>query len=89
MRILDLDLDFFLNDVAYLQPEDQDALSSLEYRPWSREKARGFLEHQCGCSAARPVPGRTVMYHDSAFDFWSELVSSGRLTVPLPARSHP
>jgi hypothetical protein len=83
MHVLDLDLDFFLNDVAYLQPEDADALSSLDYQPWPAAKVRRFLEENLGCSTLFPIPGRTVMYHESAFDFWHELVAAGKLTVPF------
>lgn len=82
MRFLNLDLDYFLNDVAYFRP-DEARLCSAEYQPWSDPEVRTFLESQCGLSRGQPIPGRVVEHHDEAFDFWGELVSGGQLDVPF------
>lgn len=75
MRFLDIDLDAFLNSVAYwaeggrLDPED--------YIPWREERLRDFLERQCGLSRSAPIKGWFVEEHDGAFDIMRDLVAGG------------
>lgn len=82
MRILDLDLDFFLNANAYLSRHDSGRLGK-EYKPWSAPKVRRFLEDRCGLSPGAPVQGRTVEKHDGVLDFWRTLIKSGSLSTPF------
>ncbi|MFC1906927.1 UPF0489 family protein [Chloroflexota bacterium] len=82
MQFLDLDLDFFLDDITYGGNSDSERLGS-EYKPWSISRVRRFLENRCGLSFEQPVPGRTVYDHDEIFDFWSELIKSTRLQAPF------
>ena len=57
MKVLDLDMDFFLTDACPLAllgerpPEDC-------AEPYSDEQVIRFLETQCGLSRAHPVPGK-------------------------------
>ena len=81
-RILDLDLDFFLNEVAYHRTPD-DRVSSDECRPWSARKVRKFLEKQCGLTHQDRVPGRFVSHHHEAFYFWQELIQKKKLSIPF------
>ena len=69
MRVLDLDLDFFLNNVCELaeygcRPDISQA------QPWSGSEMRAFLENQCGLSRNNPIPGKVFETHDQALDFW-------------------
>jgi hypothetical protein len=82
MRILDIDLDFFLDGVAYHRSPGGERLDE-EYRPWDEGAIRTFLEHRCGLRQSHPVPGRLVTHHHEAFLFWRELVEDGRLAVPF------
>lgn len=82
MRFLNLDLDYFLDAVAYYRP-DTSRLSGSDYLPWCEREVRTFLEKRCGLSQSRPIPGRIVEHHDEAFDFWSELVSMGQVDFPF------
>ena len=82
MRVLDLDMDFFLSDPC--------PLASLGERPdescaevWSDEEVIRFLEEQCGLSRAHPVPGAIFDTHDKALDFWAERLEDGSLDAPF------
>lgn len=82
MRVLDIDLDFFLADCCELaEPGERPALAGHE--PWSREAVRLFLEENCGLSADRPIPGRVFETHDGALVLWKELIEKGLLTAPF------
>ena len=54
MIILNIDLDFFLNDIALDRPDDGPRLGS-QYFPWSEEKVIHFLE--------KKHLGRTGTFH--------------------------
>lgn len=82
MRVLDLDLDFFLSDVAYFAGPDE-RLFPEDYVPLDEAAVRAFLEERCGLDRVRPVPGRVVRHHHEAFLFWRDLVRSGALATPF------
>ena len=49
MRVLDLDMDFFLSDVCALAaPGKRPSVS--EAQPWDEAAVRAFLEQNCGLS---------------------------------------
>ena len=82
MRVLDIDLDFFLADCCELAPEgERPQLSGHE--PYSKDEVMRFLEECCGLSKDSPIPGRIFETHDSALLFWNELIQSGELSVPF------
>lgn len=82
MRVLDIDLDFFVSKIAYFRA-DVERLDSQDYRMQSIRTVRKFLEDRCLLNRATPVPGRIVEHHDEAFYFWRELINSGDLTAPF------
>ena len=82
MRVLDLDMDFFLSGPC--------PLAELGERPeegcvkvWSEDAVVRFLEEQCGLSREHPVPGAIFDTHDKALDFWAARVSDGSLDTPF------
>jgi len=82
IKVLDLDMDFFLSGPCPLarpgeRPPDETASS------WSEGEVRSFLENNCGLSRERPIPGRIFDTHDLALDFWQDMMKSGRLSVPF------
>jgi UPF0489 domain len=82
MRILDLDLDFFLSDIAFCCGGSS-RLSSADYLPWSEERVRRFLENQCGLDRTNPIPGKVVTHHHEVFHDWRRLIEGGRLATPF------
>jgi UPF0489 domain len=79
---LNLDLDAFLNDVADWISGDE-RRDPKHYKPWTEAEVRSFLEKQCHLSASRRIPGRCVVHHDEAFDFWRELVARHQTQIDL------
>ena len=82
MRVLDIDLDFFLNDCCPLaepgaRPEPEG------HEPWAEERVRSFLEDNCGLEKSRRIPGAVFETHDKALSFWQTRIRSGELTVPF------
>jgi len=83
MRVLDIDLDFFLDKIACWVSDYGDRLNSKDYIPWNKQQVEDFLEVQCGLSKESPIPGRVVIHHNQAFDFWRELIEGGKLDFPF------
>lgn len=81
MRVLDLDLDFFLDGVASWRMSDDDRLPSDEYSPWPMDQAMSFLRERCLLDT--PLPGRVVDHHGEVFGIWREELAKGMLTEPF------
>ena len=82
MRVLDLDMDFFLSGPC--------PLAALGERPpegsaeaWSEAEVVRFLEEQCGLSSKRPVPGAIFDTHDKALEYWAARMEDGSLSAPF------
>lgn len=83
MRILDIDLDFFLDKVALNRSSQSPRLSDDDFHPWAQADVRLFLEERCGLSTARRIPGRFVTHHDEAFYYWRDLLLSRQVVMPF------
>lgn len=82
LRVLDIDLDFFLADCCPLaQPGERPCLEGHE--PWPEESVTAFLEEQCGLTADAPVPGAIFDTHDKALIYWQDRINDGTLKVPF------
>ena len=82
MRVLDLDMDFFLTAPCPLaqpgkRPDESCAAA------YSDGEVICFLEEQCGLSRAHPVPGAIFDTHDKALDFWHARLADGSLSAPF------
>jgi hypothetical protein len=82
ISFLNLDLDMFLNIVAHWIVGDERRDADY-YKPWGEAQVRAFLEKQCHLTTSRRVPGRFVIHHDQAFDFWRELVARHQTQIDL------
>lgn len=81
MRVLDIDLDFFLYRTAYSFDVDGGRLDPNDFPPWSIEDSLAFLTEKCGLS--RKLPGYVAEFHDEVFYWWGEAIESGRMSAPL------
>lgn len=82
MKVLDLDMDFFLTDACPLarlgeRPDERCA------QPYPDDEVVRFLEQQCGLSRAHPLPGAIFDTHDKALDFWQARLADGSLRAPF------
>lgn len=83
MRVLDLDLDCFIEGISYFSSDDGDRLDDQEYPPWNESKFRHFLENQCGLSSSDPINGGILKHHKDAFPLWRDLIGNRILTTPF------
>lgn len=83
MRILDLDMDFFLNEIATNKPFDGIRLSSEEYIPWKKEDVEHFLENNCGLNKKRKVKGQIFDEHMEVFAFLYNRIQLQQLNKPF------
>ena len=86
MRLLDLDMDYFMTTVCTGIPEsttdrvEEEVLGELV---WSSERVRHFLENNLGLSTESKLPGRIVKGHNESLSFWKELIEQGKLITPF------
>ena len=86
MKVLDLDMDYFMERVATDVPfEIVDRLPEEEYGGfvWTERRIRQFLEENLGLSKQKKLPGRVVTGHNESLFFWEELIASKKLTIPF------
>ncbi len=85
MRVLDLDLDFFLHGRATRIAMDDvaDRLPEGIAPPWHPAHVHAFLQVQCGLALSRPVPGAVVTSHDGVFRLCRDLLRNGSLRAPF------
>ena len=85
MKVLDLDMDYFMEHVACIPfsvsdrvDEDNDGDTV-----WSEGRVRNFLENNLGLSKKNKIPGRVVVGHNESLFFWEELLEQGKRTDPF------
>ena len=82
MRVLDIDLDFFLAGCCPLADRGRRP-ELFGHEPWESGRVLRFLEDNCGLSKDRPIPGRIFETHDSALELWRDMLEAKRLTAPF------
>src|SRR5690606_26652283 len=81
-RILDVDLDFFVQPVAnFRNLDDLSRLSDDEYDVWPLDDVSAFLTERCGLSG--PLPGWAIERHGDAFRLWQQAVKAGSIETPF------
>jgi hypothetical protein len=81
LNILDIDLDFFLNDIHHGTVTSTKRLSNNEFKPWSHNDATYFLESHCGLSDISPIKGKYFIHHVEVFHFLRELQESNNFDL--------
>lgn len=86
MRVLDLDMDYFMKSVATSVDESTpERLSEEDYGDcvWTEQEVRSFLEDNLGLSKEKKVRGRVVAGHNESLFFWKELIEKNELMTPF------
>lgn len=85
MRILDIDLDFFL-DRIHLWPNDTETRlpegGDGGFTAWDKIKVIDFLYYNCGLKENK-IPGKVVEKHHEALLLWEDLIKKGLLDSPF------
>ena len=80
-RILDLDLDCFLDGAETWRGREDGRLDAADYPPWPLAQVFSFLRERCGL--ARRLPGFVVEHHGELFPLWRDAIDAGLLTPPF------
>lgn len=84
MIVLDIELDFFLSDIVVdFSQLGRGRPNRRDYKPWSEDQVRSFLENRCKLSTDHPLPGKVVIEHHEVFLDWRKRVLSGKITPPF------
>jgi len=84
MRILDIDMDYFLNKVPTFIPSDcEERLDDEDYLPWSRGEVISFIENNLGLSKNNKIKGKIVTHHHEALYYWRDLINESKVNVPF------
>ena len=85
MKVLDVDMDYFMTDIANTPFSYSNRLDEGNYGSsvWSDVRVRSFLETNLGLSQMRKIPGRIICGHNEALLFWEDLIDSGKLKEPF------
>ena len=85
MRVLDVDMDYFMTEIAHTPYSSTERLDEEDYGSsvWPADKVRLFLEKNLGLSKEHKIPGRVVCGHNESLFFWEEQNQSGKLIEPF------
>lgn len=85
MRVLDIDMDYFMDVVAHTGFSEKERLSDDCYvnSVWSEDRVRDFLENNLGLSQENKIKGRIVNGHNESLFFWEEQIDSANLQIPF------
>ncbi len=82
MKVLDIDMDFFLADCCPLAPPGERP-HAAGHEPWSESEVYAFLEDNCGLKTESPLRGSLFETHDEALVYWLSLMERGELDSPF------
>lgn len=83
MRILDIDMDFFMKIVAGNIVEESGIRLTDGASVWCEDKVVDFIEKNLGLSKLNKINGRILTYHKEALYFWEELMDNKKLKRPF------
>ena len=86
MKILDLDMDYFIKKIAtFISEYESKRLPDDEYKEyvWSETEVRNFIENNLGLSKEKKIRGRVVAGHNEALFYWKELIERQQLSTPF------
>lgn len=82
MKVLNIDLDFFLSRIRH-SPDEDTRPAADEFSPWAPESVHEFMKRNCGLTSSPKLPTMVVTTHDEVFDLWKEQIRNGRLHTPF------
>lgn len=81
MRVLNIDLDFFLNNRVTGRRDNDSRPDDRGLVPWSADAVVQYIEDSLNLKA--PIPGKIVRSHHEVFFQWRNLIEQGRLAWPF------
>ena len=80
-RVLDIDLDFFVDPVVYHRTRGHGRPADADHAVWSTAAAVSFLRDRCLLDG--PRPGFAVEHHGERFGRWRAAIDAGVLVPPF------
>lgn len=82
-RVLDIDLDFFLDRILYADDEPRGRPDPNSFKPDPIEIALDFLRTRCLLSTETPTPGQVCRHHREVWFHWRRMLQRGELKAPF------
>lgn len=74
-NILDIDLDFFVENICYGEPTDGESrLTDPKHKPWPPERVTAFLEKNLKLNRKNKIPGAFFVHHEGVFHFLKKII---------------
>lgn len=84
MKILDIDMDYFLKEVPSFIPTNcNKRLPGDRFKSWSKKEVISFFKNNLGLSKNNKIQGKIVTHHHEALYFWRDLIKLSKLEVPF------
>lgn len=83
MNVLNIDLDFFMEDREVHIADSDKRLDDNNSKAWKSNMFVDFIEKQCNLSKMTPVDGCIVKHHDQVYYKWWQLITQEKLTIPF------
>lgn len=83
MIVLNIDLDFFLDNIPYGSGRDKGRKPSEEFKVWEEAKVIEFIEKNFSLRIDKKIRGRIIEHHEEAFYYLRELIINGELEIPF------
>lgn len=84
MKLLDIDMDYFLDKVPRFIPDSSiERLDDNDYFPWKRADVISFLENNIGLSKNKKLRGKIIINHNEALYEWRKLIDANELEKPF------
>jgi hypothetical protein len=81
-KILDIDLDFFLENIHYGSMADGNLrVSSDKYKPWPKKRVVQFLETRCGLVPGQKIDGAYFVHHRKLFHIMTRFQDISKETL--------
>lgn len=82
MKVLDIDMDFFL-DCVTKDNHDEDRYPNDWCNVWEKSEIIDYLENILNLSKNKKIRGRIITYHNESLDFWNDMINKQQLIVPF------
>ena len=86
MKVLDVDMDYFMFDIGHYvseNPSERFEEEKIGESVWNECEVREFFEKKLGLSKDKKIPGRIVVHHNETLYFWKEMIENELLQYPF------
>ena len=82
MKVLDIDMDFFLDRVT-MDNHDENRYPDENCEVWDKKEIIDYLENILNLSKDNKIQGKIIMYHNESLDFWNDMINKCQLKTPF------